>query len=137
MYPGCDVLSGLRKALLFLIISRTTVGLWLLSSTSILAERQPARGSGGRTRLSAAEAEQWPAPPLFVNLCKCVHLLGSSPSGQNVRGDIHHQLPQLWGPQAPTDSFIKSAEPQNHRVAGTGQPGIGFYYSDISCNDRM
>ena len=131
------MLSGLRKALLSLIFSRTTVGIWLLSSTSILAERQPARGSGGRARLSAAEAEQGAAPPLSVNLCKCVHLLGSSPSGQDVRDDIHRQLPQLRGPQAPTDSFIKSAKPQNHRVAGTGQPGIGFYYSDISCNDRM
>ena len=40
MHPGWDVLGGPGEAaLLFLLLPRTTLGVWLLSLTYILAER--------------------------------------------------------------------------------------------------
>lgn len=141
MYPGYDVLGGLREALLFLIFSRTTWGpRFRPRLLSVLRGSQPEAQVEERGSVPSQSRRPHPQASWSVPLCKPLQTRtpsGSGPSGHTVGNGIHLWPTQLRRSQAVPDVSLRSAKPHNRRAAGTGQSGTGFHCSDISYKDRM
>lgn len=123
MYPGCDVLGGLRDALMFLIFSRTTWGPHFCPRLAFLLrgshpEAQVEEGGSGQRGRAGRPT---PRPAWSVALCK--PLQTRTPSGfQPLRAKCEKWYSPLTNPTVETTGTdrclpkaCKATQPQGCR----------------------